>query len=112
MTHCCCICNKILSEKDKIYHVPINWTPPMLIKDVESLCGTVYNINFMMTQKQKQSYHSETISDKIIIYHDKICACSLKHLFEFCDNTKDHEFSKSLPLFWNLYKDEYAQQLD
>jgi len=109
----CVICNKNLSEKDKVYRVPINWTPHTLIKDVESLCGTTYNINFMMTQKQKQSLcNHDMIADKVIIYHDKISACSIHHLFEFCNNTKDHEFSKSLPLFWNLYKDEYKPTSD
>lgn len=102
----CVICKKNISDSDKFYRVPINWSPPLMIKDVESLCGTIYNINFMITKKQKETTHKNIeFSDEFFIYHDKIIACSIQHLFSFCDNTKEYEFSKSLPLFWKLYKD-------
>lgn len=101
---------EICSKPESSFHIPIDWKPKTIKYKVESLCGTEYKIRCPVADRDIQDisennyYKFEEITDQQIINHPTKRVCSIQHLFEFCQQVRQFEFNKSLPLFYRIYK--------
>lgn len=108
----CVICGK----PNPSIKVPIHWRPCKIETTVVSLCNIEYLNKHSATRQEVEFSNNfkgeKSITPECYIYSDKYFACSVQHLYEFCDKTTDYSLTRSLPLFWRLYPDYLKLAMD